>query len=60
MFDDGSTYTDTTANDSVYTWFQPVPPNENDPNRDFDIEFYVIDLAGLSSDTVRTTFRIRE
>lgn len=60
MYDDGTTYNDTTANDSVYTWFQPVPPNENDPNRDFDIEYYAIDQAGLSSDTVRTTFRIRE
>lgn len=60
MHDDGTTYNDSTANDSVFTWYQPVLPNEEDPDRDFDIEFYAIDKGGLSSDTVRTTFSIRE
>lgn len=60
MFDDGTTYNDSTANDSIYTWSQNITPTDQNPDRDFNIEFYAIDQAGLSSDTVRTTFRIRE
>lgn len=60
MFDNGETYDDETANDSTYTWYQSVPPNEENPNSDFDIEFFAMDKGGLSSDTVRTTFSIRE
>ncbi|MTI88014.1 MAG: hypothetical protein FH748_08605 [Balneolaceae bacterium] len=59
MSDDGSTNEDETANDFVFTWSQTVPPNEEDPDRDFDIEFFAIDKGDLISDTVRTTFRIR-
>lgn len=60
MYDDGSTYNDEVASDSVYTWSLPVEPTNNNPNRDFNIEFFAIDKGGLSSDTVRTTFSIRE
>lgn len=60
MFDDGSTYDDEIANDSTFTWSLPVTQTDNNPNRDFDIEFYAIDKGGFISDTIRTTFRIRE
>lgn len=60
MFDDGTNYNDSTASDSVYTWYQSVPPNEENPNLDFDIEFFAIDKGGLSSDTIKTTFSIVE
>jgi hypothetical protein len=60
MFDDGSTFDDDVASDSIYTWSLPVEPTNNNPNRDFNIEFYALDEGGLSSDTIRTTFSIRE
>ncbi|SMO33999.1 hypothetical protein [Gracilimonas mengyeensis] len=60
MFDDGSSFGDEVENDSTYTWSLPVTQTDNNPNRDFDIEFYALDKGGLSSDTVRTTFSIRE
>lgn len=59
MLDDG-TSGDLTANDSTYTWALPVTPTDTNPNRDFDIEYFAIDLGGLVSDTLRTTFSIRE
>ncbi len=60
MFDDGSTYSDVAANDSVYTFSLPVTPTTNRPNRDFNIEYFALDKSGLSSDTVKVIFRIRE
>ena len=59
MVDDGSSG-DLIANDSTFTWALPVTPTDNNPNRDFNIEYYAIDLGGLVSDTVKTTFSIRE
>lgn len=60
MFDDGITYGDTIANDSTYTWSLPVTPTNTNPNRDFNIEYFAIDREGLVSDTVTSTFSIRE
>ncbi|MBO6621162.1 MAG: hypothetical protein JJ892_02965 [Balneola sp.] len=60
MFDDGSSNNDRVANDSLYTYSLPVTQTNNRPNRDFDIEYFAIDKSGLVSDTVRTTFSIRE
>lgn len=60
MADDGSTYEDDTAGDSLFTWSQSVTPTTNNPNRDFNIEYFAVDKGGLHSDTVRTTFSIRE
>ncbi|MBO6524490.1 MAG: hypothetical protein JJ971_11730 [Balneolaceae bacterium] len=57
---DNGTSGDITANDSTFTWALPVTATEDNPNRDFDIEYFAIDLGGLMSDTVRTTFSIRE
>lgn len=60
MADDGSTYEDAAACDSLFTWSQSVTPTTNNPNRDFNIEYFAVDKGGLHSDTVRTTFSIRE
>ncbi len=60
MFDDGITYEDETANDSVFTFSLPVTQTNDRPNRDFDIEYYGIDKSGLSTDTLKTIFIIRE
>lgn len=60
MFDDGMNYEDEVAGDSVYTWSLPVTPTDNNPNRNFDIEFYAVDQGGMVSDTVKTTFSITE
>lgn len=60
MFDDGITYDDAVENDSTYTWSLPVTPTDNNPNRSFDIEYFAIDEGGLVSDTVTSTFIIRE
>ena len=59
MSDDGSTLGDTTSNDLTFTWSQDITPAATNPDRDFNIEFYALDVSGLSSDTVRTTFQIR-
>ncbi len=60
MYDDGSTFGDAVANDSVFTWSLPVTKTNQNPNRDFNIEFFARDKGGLYSDTVKTTFKIRE
>ena len=60
MFDDGISNEDQIANDSVFTFSLPVTPTDNRPNRDFDIEYFAEDISGLTTDTVKTIFIIRE
>ena len=60
MFDDGINNEDQIANDSVFTFSLPVTPTNNRPNRDFDIEYFAKDKSGLTTDTVKTIFIIRE
>lgn len=60
MSDDGSSLGDVTAGDLTFTWELPVTTTTGTQNRDYNIEFYALDNLGLSSDTVKTTFRIRE
>ena len=58
MYDDGSSGSDQIAQDSVFTVsFNIDPTNKLET---YDIEYFAIDLAGLVSDTVRTTFSIVE
>lgn len=57
---DNGTEADAVANDSVYSWSIEITPTTNTPNRDYQVEVFAIDQAGLSSDTVRTTWYIRE
>lgn len=58
MFDDGNTFNDAVASDSVYTIQFPVDAIAERPTQNFRIEYFAIDQGGLISDTVRTTFRI--
>ncbi len=60
MFDDGISNEDQVANDSVFTFSLPVTPTNNRPNRDFDIEYFAEDISGLTTDTLKTIFIIRE
>ena len=60
MADDGTSLGDASANDLIFTWELPVSQTTGEQNRDYNIEFFAIDNLGLSSDTVRTTFHIRE
>ncbi|MFV1884901.1 MAG: hypothetical protein ACMZ7B_10470 [Balneola sp.] len=59
MVDSGNSG-DLIASDSIFTWALPVTPTDNNPNRNFNIEYFAIDLGGLISDTVKTTFSIKE
>lgn len=58
LFDDGQSFGDQVASDSVYTLTFPVN-SENQPDT-YDIHYFAIDRAGLVSDTVRTTFTLIE
>ncbi|MEX0723949.1 MAG: hypothetical protein WD357_03395 [Gracilimonas sp.] len=58
LYDDGTQGGDITPNDSLYTLTFSID-NENQPDT-YDLEYYAIDEAGLSSDTTSSTFRITE
>ena len=58
MFDNGSAGSDQVAQDSVYTVSFNIASTNN--IEAYDIEYYAVDLGGLVSDTVRTTFSIVE
>lgn len=58
LFDDGQSFGDQTADDSLYTLTFPVN-SENQPDT-YNIFYYAIDRAGLVSDTVKTTFTLVE
>lgn len=58
LFDDGQSFGDQTANDSLYTLTFPVN-SENQPDS-YNIFYYAIDRSGLVSDTVKTTFTLVE
>jgi len=60
MLDDGTTFGDELPGDHTYTLSFDVTATSNRPDRDYDIEFFAIDQGGLFSDTVRTTFSIRD
>jgi hypothetical protein len=58
LFDDGSNGGDEIANDSLFTLTLEIS-DQNQPDT-YDLEYYAIDEAGLSSDTVASTFKITE
>jgi hypothetical protein len=58
MFDDGTTYNDTFANDSVFTITFPIQANSERTTESYNIEYYAIDQGGIHSDTTTTTFKI--
>lgn len=58
LFDNGSSQGDQVASDSVYTTRFSISPNNQ--LQTYDILYYAVDKGGLVSDTVRTTFSIRE
>ncbi|MCG8372924.1 MAG: hypothetical protein MI700_05305 [Balneolales bacterium] len=60
MSDDGTNRGDLVANDQIYTTQFDITPTNNRPERSYNIEFFAIDLAGLLSDTVSTTFTITD
>ncbi len=59
MANDGVSFGDVSASDSIFTFSFTVTQTENRPDRDFNIEYFAIDKGGLISDTVKTTFSIR-
>ena len=58
MYDNGSAGSDQVAQDSVFTVSFNIASTNN--LETYDIEYYAVDLGGLVSDTVRTTFSIVE
>ena len=60
MLDDGTNLGDETASDYIFTLTFDVTATDNRPDRDYDLQFFAVDLGGLTSDTVKTTFSIRE
>ena len=58
LFDDGTSFSDEAASDSVFT----VSFNINSSNQlqTYDILYYAVDKGGLVSDTLKTTFSIIE
>ncbi|MDZ7806854.1 MAG: hypothetical protein U5K71_07035 [Gracilimonas sp.] len=58
LYDDGQSFGDMVASDSVFTLTFPVS-SENQPDT-YDIHYFAADRAGLVSDTVKTTFTLVE
>lgn len=58
MFDDGTTYSDVAASDSVYSITFPIAAIPGRETQSFFIEYFAIDQGGIYSDTTRTTFKI--
>lgn len=59
MFDNGSSFNDAVAADSVYTVGFEISFTTNRPDRDYRLEYYAIDQGGLHSDTLQTSFKLR-
>lgn len=58
MFDDGLTYNDAQAADSVYSITFPIGAVPGRETQSFFIEYFAVDQGGIYSDTTRTTFKI--
>ncbi len=58
MFDDGMTYEDVAASDSLYSITFPIAAIPDRASQTFFIEYFAIDQGGIYSDTTRTTFKI--
>lgn len=58
MFDDGTTYEDAAASDSVYSITFPIAAIPDLATQSFFLEYFAVDQGGTYSDTTRTIFKI--